>query len=173
MKAIVVVVAAWLGVACGGSQPSPATVRSEPTGQEISFAFETLEGKPIDSASTRARVTAVLFVATYDLASQVEAQRLQDVLRVHTPRANGLLVVLEAPKYAGLAAAFRDSLGLTLPTAMADPPTLDGIGPFGPIPRIPTLVILDRAGRETWRRAGVVTHRDIEKALATASDHGN
>jgi hypothetical protein len=83
------------------------------------------------------------------------------------------VVVLESPDYAELAGAFRDSLGLTLPIAMADPPTLHGVGAFGPIPRVPTLVVLDRAGREVWRRPGVVTHGDIEKALATASDLGN
>ncbi len=162
-----------LGVGCGSSRPAPAAVAPEPGGPSISFSFETLDGKLVDSASTRGRATAVLFVTTYDLASQVEAQRLEDVIRVHTPRANGVLVVLEAQNYTELAAAFRDSLGLTLPTAMADPSTLDGTGPFGPIPRIPTLVVLDREGHETWRRPGVVTHGDIEKALATASDHGN
>ena len=116
---------------------------------------------------------AVLFVTTYDLASQVLAQRLEDVLGAHVPRANGLLVVLEASQYAQLAAAFRDSLGLTLPVAMADADTIEGKSSFGPVPRIPTLVVLDGEGREVWRHAGVVSHGDIEKSLATTTVHAN
>ncbi len=170
---LAVLLAACGAVSCGASAPPPPTVPAVSRGPVIDFAFETLAGTLVDSAATRGRATAVLFVASYDLASQVQAQRLQEVLRVQTPRANGLVVVLETPEYAQLAATFRDSLGLSLPTAMADEATRDGTGPFGPISRIPTLVVLDRDGHETWRRAGVVPHRDLEKALATASGQGN
>jgi hypothetical protein len=165
-----------ISVGCGGRASPPPLSTSSPTppsGPPVDFAFETLEGKSIDSAATRGRAMAVLFVATYDLASQVMAQRLEAVLRVPSPRANGLLVVLEAPQYAQLAAAFRDSLGLTLPVAMADADTIAGRSFFGPVPRIPTLIVLDREGRELWRRPGVATHGDIEKSLATATGQAN
>lgn len=166
-----------LGLA-GCARPAPASApgpagQGEPRGPARSFSFVTLEGEAVDSATTRGRATAVLFVTTYDLASQVVAARLSTVLRVHTPRANGLLVVLESAAYSGLAAAFRDSLELRLPVAMADADTLAGVGPFGAVRRVPTLVVLDREGREVARQPGVVTHAEIEKALATASERGN
>jgi hypothetical protein len=80
--------------------------------------------------------------------------------------------VLETAEYATLADAFRESLELAYPVAMADAATLAGDGPFGEIGSIPTTVVLDRGGREVWRKAGVAEAREIEAALAAASRSG-
>jgi hypothetical protein len=109
-----------------------------------------------------------LFVTTFDLASQAEAKSLNDALHRHKPRINAGAVVLEAPKHAILADVFRTSLGLTYPVALADPDTLEGSGPFGNIAGVPTLVVLDRDGREVTRKTGLIGAREIELALSSA-----
>lgn len=157
--------------ACGGSPAAPATA-PEPVRAPAEFDWGTTEGGELSSATTRGRATALLFVTTYDLASQLVAQRLESVLHAHVPRANGGAVVLEAPRYAELAEAFRSTLGLSYPVAMADSLTLSGGGPFGPIEQVPLLIVLDRSGREVWRKAGVPDAREIESALALGSKRG-
>lgn len=162
-------------VACA-CKPTPEpidTPREDPGSLPVSFAYGTTEGQELSSATTRGRATAILFVTTYDLASQLVAQRLEQVLHAHVPRANAGAVVLEPPKYAELAAAYRASLALSYPVAMADGLTLSGGGPFGAITQVPTLVVLDRSGREVWRKAGVPETREIEQALALASRRGS
>jgi len=161
-----------LACACSGAPKEPAAVpasRSLP----VEFAYRTLDGAVLDSFHTRGRVTALLFVTTFDWASQVEARRLAAVVTRHRPQAHAGAVVLESDQYKPLAEVFRSSLRLPYPVAMADEPTRLGEGPFGPVSRVPTLVVLDRAGREVWRKAGLCEAGEIEKALAEASQNGS
>jgi len=155
-------------VACGGSPAGGADPESPDAREPIEFAFGTIEGTIFDSASTRGRSTAVLFVTTFDLASQAEARYLNELLREHTPRANAGVVVLEPPKHRVLAEAFQSSLGLTYPVALANPSTLSGQGPFGVIDGVPTLVVLDRDGRPVFRSSGAVSKQQMSRALRAA-----
>ena len=154
--------------ACSGGGQASAIYR-EPEPGVVEFVYGTTEGTEFSSRGTRGRATAVLFVTTYDLASQLMARRLDEVLRYHKPRANAGAVVLEAPKYAPFADAFKTTLGLSYPVALADDETRDRRGPFGRIDRVPTLVVLSRSGREVWRRPGVASTREIEGALSKAA----
>ena len=151
----------------------PTQTVEQASGQAIRFAFTTTKQETFSSRSTRGRATALLFVTTYDLASQVQARRLDRLLRRHRPRANGAAVVLESAEYAVLAEAYRTSLGLSFPVCVADEQTRIGRGPFGRIGRVPTLVVLDRSGVEVWRNQGLATVRETKKALATASRRGS
>ncbi len=161
--------------ASGACRPTAEPLRAEREvgSVPVVFAFGTTDGSELSSETTRGRATAILFVTTYDIVSQLVAQRLEGVLRTHVPRANGGAVVLEAPKYAQLAAAYRSTLSLSYPVAMADSLTLSGGGPFGTVAQVPTLVVLDRSGREIWRRTGVAEAREIERALALGSGRGS
>jgi hypothetical protein len=162
-----------LALACTPT-PAPITADAEdPSAAPIDFAYGTTDGRELSSATTRGRATAILFVTTYDVASQLVAQRLEAVIHAQVPRVNAGAVVLEAPKYAELAAAYRATLTLTYPVAMADSLTMTGGGPFGTIGQVPTLVVLDRSGREVWRAAGVPDTREIERALALGSRRGS
>jgi hypothetical protein len=91
------------------------------------------------------------------------------MVRSHRPRANAGAIVLEAPKYAVLADTFRTSLALSYPVALADDATRLGGGSFGRIDRVPTLVVLDRDGRQTFRKNGLAAPDEIRAALASAS----
>jgi hypothetical protein len=157
--------------ACHTQEPAGAP-GAEPS-DAVDFAYGTTDGGELSSANTRGRATAVLFVTTYDLASQLVAKRLDEALRRQVPRANGAAVALETPEYAVIADTFKSSLGLSYPMAMADRETLDGAGPFGKIDAIPLLVVLDRSGREVWRKSGALSTREILAALALGSRSGS
>lgn len=163
--------AAALVLACAACAADHAAQRPTPRvsrGRPIVFAFGTPEGKIFGSETTRGRVTAVLFVTTFDLSSQVMARRLDDVVRRHRPRANAGAIVLEAPDHATLAEVFRDTLGLSYPVGLALSPGVQAEGPFGRIDRVPSLFVLDRDGRLVFEAAGVLTAAEIESALARA-----
>jgi len=119
----------------------------------------------VSSEELRGRATVLLFVTTFDLASQAEAKHLEDLYRTHKPRINAVAVVMEAPKYAPLARSFAEVLGLSYPVALADDATRQGRGPFGVISSVPSWVILDRDARPVFAHAVVVSLRQIERGL--------
>ena len=105
------------------------------------------------------------FLATYDMASQAEARILANVARKHVPRINVALLFLEAAENQPLVESFLYTVALPFPAAMADAATIAGNGPFGGLHHVPSVVILDREGREAWRRVGLCEPAEIERAL--------
>lgn len=167
-KIAVISVISLFAAACSGASPSPPASAPAPLSPPLVFEFGTTEGNLFSSASTRGRVTAILFVTSFDVASQVMARRLNDAFRRHTPRINAGAVALEAPNHVTLVDVFRQSLGLRYPVAMADGMTRDPDGPFGVVDRVPTLFVLDRSGRVRSRRSGVMTAEELEQLLSAA-----
>jgi hypothetical protein len=153
---------------CSGSESRPAAPPSAVAGEPVQFGFGTIDGGELSSDNTRGRVTLLLFVTTYDLPSQAEAQLVRDVVARHQPRANAGFVMMEPPHSAALAQVWRDSLGLKLPVAMAGPDLLAGESPLGRVAGIPTLVVLDRRGRLVSRHVGAATREQIIAALRQA-----
>jgi hypothetical protein len=144
---------------------SPAAVRR---GAVTRFSYGTTDGGELSSATTYGRVTVLLFVTTFDHASQVQAARLNELFHMHRPRLNAGAIALEPPKYALLADAFRSSLRLDYPMAIADDETRTGPGPFGRISRVPTLVVLDAYGQSLWQRSGITPLSELEDAVKRA-----
>lgn len=130
--------------------------------------FGTLDGGELSSDTTRGRTTLLLFVTTYDLPSQAEAQLLRDLISSHKPRANAAIIMLEPPRSAPLAQVWADSLGLKLPVAMASPSLLAGESPLGRVEGVPSVVVLDRRGRLVAHRAGAQTREQLEALLRQA-----
>ena len=145
---------------------APASTRGSP----IDFAYGTPSGELLTSGNTRGRVTALLFVATFDLASQLMARRLDEVVHQHRPRVNAGAIALEAPNDAPLVEVFKSSLGLGYPVALANSTSFEHAGPFGHLDQVPTLVVLDARGREVARAAGVVSAPQIDRALTLAAE---
>ncbi len=154
--------------ACRGAEVRPAPTAPS-RGDSLTYAFGTVDGGVVSSATLRGRATALLFVTTFDLASQVQAKRLEDLYRTQKPRVNAVAIVLEPPKYAVLARSFGEVLGLSYPVALADDATIHGVGPFGPISSVPSWVILDRESRPVLVHAGPVELRELEDVLQRAS----
>lgn len=156
-----------LALGCGGSATEPVSAAIQP-GQPIDFAFGALDGSVYTGENTRGRVTAILFVTTFDLPSQVAARRLSDAARSHIPKFNAVGVVLEAAENAVLVDVFRKSLGLVYPVAIADSVELRASPAFADVSQVPTLVLVDRAGRERHRHTGAFEPAELAAWLRAA-----
>lgn len=116
-------------------------------GEHAQFSWGTIDGELIDSSQTRGRLTVLLFMTTFDLSSQEQAKRLQDLQVFHKPRINAVGVMLEAPRNIDLVRTFRDSIGITYPITLFSTELLKSSS-WGPVVHgIPTWVFLDREGR--------------------------
>jgi hypothetical protein len=170
-------VLSWLALlgACAAAPASPLGPADHiaSSDEPVEFSFPGAGDTQVNSATTRGRATLLVFVTTYDLASQLVLRRVADVIARQTPRANAAAVVLEPPVYADLLPAYRQSLSLPYPVVIADFATQQGQGQFGGIQRVPTLVVLDREGREVSRSQGSLTLQEIEAALSRANRRSN
>ncbi len=159
----------WLAALVCGCAAEPAQpVIPVAHGEPLSFAFGTASGDVVTSDTSQGRVTVLLFITTFDLASQAQAKQLEDLYRLHAPRFNAVAVVMEPPKNVELVRSFGAVLGLSYPLAIADDATLSGVGPFGAITSVPSWVVLDRSSRTVFARAGALPPRELEKKLRSA-----
>jgi hypothetical protein len=155
-----------LGAACTSQRPPPQPVFAEiPRGSPLSFQYQLADGKGLlTSQLLRGRSTVIVFVATYDLASQAQARFLSGLMRNH-PQINAAAIVLEPPNNRPLIVAFRDALKLEYPMAIGDAALIAGEGPFGDVRGVPSTVVLDSEGRLVWRHFGLAKEEDIENVL--------
>lgn len=161
-------VAVLATLACGGpaepAKPPPQEVTTD-LGPRLHFEFVTINNQPLSSATLAGRISVLGFVATYDVASQAQARFLTGLFRSHKPRLNVALLILEPPENQPMVEAFAAALGVPYPVAMADAATIAGRGPFAGLHHVPSVVILDREGREAWRRMGLVGAEELENAV--------
>lgn len=152
--------------ACGSAPPPPVEAAPAPVrGPRILFSYPTLDGGALSTETLAGRYSVLAFVTTYDTASQAQARFLTAVVRKHVPRINAGLIVLEPEDHRPLVDAFSHALGLPYPVALADKATIAGEGPFLGLHHVPSIVILDRDGREAWRHLGLIKGEDIDLAL--------
>ena len=163
------VVLAFLALVAGcGAAPEapPEAPAARPlSARSVSFVYRTLKGSELSNETLRGRISVIAFIATYDTASQAEAQFLMGTFRNHTPRINVATVVLEPEENRPLVEVFVGAFDLQGPVAMADAETLAGRGPFAGLHHVPSLVFLDKQGREVHRHLGFMGPDDLERAL--------
>jgi hypothetical protein len=160
----------WIAAASpactASSLPEPVAARTPlEAGPVALFSYPATDGSRVDTARMRGRFTTLLFITTFDSASQLMARQLNQILHTHMPRINVAAIVLEGPDYAPFAQVFHDSLALDYPVAMADAATLRGESSFGPIRRVPTLVVLNPHAELVWEHEGFLPPAAIEQAL--------
>ncbi|MFT3769231.1 MAG: TlpA disulfide reductase family protein [Minicystis sp.] len=151
---------------CGGKDhkpPQPAA--PEARGPVLRFSFEGVDGRPISTEAFANRISVIAFLTTYDVHSQVVARFLASLAQHHSPRINAAALMLEAPENRPLIEAFVTSMGLHYPVAMADAATIAGEGPFAGLHHVPSVVILDRQGREAYRHVGFMDEAAMEGAV--------
>jgi hypothetical protein len=165
-KCVLLALAVALG-ACGppAAQQPTRTPVATPTGSALRYSFVAVDGRPVSTDAFRNRVTVIAFLTTYDVPSQVEARFLASLSKRHTPRLNTAALMLEAPENQPLVEAFAVSLGLPYPVAMADAATIAGEGPFAGMHHVPSVVLLDRQGRESYRHVGFLDEATLEAAV--------
>jgi hypothetical protein len=156
-----------LALACAAERPAPEPLfAATPRGSPLKFRYELADGKGALAAETmRGQPSVLIFVTTYDLASQAQARFLSGVARRHGPRVHPAAIVLEPPDNRPLVVAFRDALRLDYPVAMADAQVIAGESPFGDVHAVPSTVVLDSEGRIVWRHVGLSKEEDIENVL--------
>lgn len=154
------------GLSC--SAPPAREAQTAQTSKSVAFEFANIDGGVLAAEQMKGRVTVLLFVTTFDLSSQTQAKRLEDLFRTHSPRVNVIAVVMEAPKYVDLARSFRDVLGLNYPVGIADRKTLSSHSIFGRISLVPAWVILDAQGVLSATASGALTASQLEEAVLTA-----
>lgn len=154
-------------LACGGpgAKGAPASLSFPGHGAPLRYAFAGIDGRPVSSEEHAKRITVIAFLTTYDVPSQVEARFLASLLRHHTPRINVAALMLETAENKPLVDAFAVTLGLPYPIALADADTIAGQGTFAGLHHVPSVVILDREGREAFRRAGFLDEATLEAAV--------
>lgn len=164
---VLALLSAPLVAGCGGDEavaPAPkapvALVR-----RPVSFSYATLDGGTLTPESLAGRHSLIAFIALFDTASQAQAQLLLATYRSHTPRTNLAFLVLEPEEHRVLAEAFVEAFGVQVPVAFADAETIAGRGPFAGLNQVPSLVVLDRAGREVARHVGLLDRAGIVALL--------
>ncbi len=146
----------------------PAEAPSSATTAPLDYIFESPDGD-VSLADLRGRATAILFITTYDLRSQLMAQRLDETLRRVQRRANALAVVVEAPRYSVLIPTFSESLELHYRVLLANHEVLVGGSLWGSMQQLPQLVVLDARGRLRHRYVGEVAADELKRTLDAAA----
>lgn len=147
--------------ATSGSVALPPSAQQPP----LQFSFPEVTGGELSSEKLRGRITVIGLITTYDLPSQAQVRHLSRLAREHVPRLNVALLVLEPPENRELVALFAGSLSPKLPVGMADAATTRGEGPFAGLHHVPSVVILDRDGRERFRYLGLLEQDKLDAAV--------
>jgi peroxiredoxin len=164
----VLLVALLAAQACGASASSSANSKNQVEGQVLEYSFPSIDGETISSPDQRGRVTVLLFVTTFDVLSQSQAQRLEDLYRTYSPRINALAIVMEAPRYVELARSFRDVVGLNYPVAIADRQQIARQGMLSQIQQVPAWIVLDANGRVSGAAIGEISPQELKLAIRRA-----
>lgn len=166
---LLAVAVALFGVsACGGGrrEPSgPVGVTTAPSGP--TFAFDSLDERPVTSSAFRGRPAVLCLVTTGNLGSQLQVSYLVKMASAEANRPAGpafALVVLEPQTNREIAEIYRGKLGVQFPVALAGDDVLAAGGPFG-VQEVPTVLVLDREGRVTFQHFGITRPDEIRAAL--------
>lgn len=144
-----------MGISSLGDTPLPSTEKA------VAFEFDPLDERPVSSAAMRGKPSILAFVTTGDLVGQAQVSYLVHMAKNDGDRVNYAVVALHPRKEIVLVEAYRKTLGVDFPVALADAGATGPAGPFGEIPAVPTVVILDRSGRIVWKRVGLAKNDEL------------
>jgi cytochrome oxidase Cu insertion factor (SCO1/SenC/PrrC family) len=160
--------AAWLVfvVACGtAAKETPVGVSTADTHAAISFQFDSLDARPVNSAAMAGKPTVIAFITTGDTVSQAQVTFLNIVAKEFADKANFVLVALQGPTERELVEIYRDMMKVTYPVAMGDAATIAGGGAFGDVHAVPTTVILDGTGHVVYEHVGLIRASELRAHL--------
>jgi thiol-disulfide isomerase/thioredoxin len=148
--------------ACGGSRAEGPAVGTSAGRVPIRFSFDSLDARAVSSDATRGKPTLVTFVTTWNLACQAQVGYLVAMAKNDADRTNYVLVGLHERGERELLEQYRDVMHVEFPVAMGDAAS---VAAFGDVTAVPTLVLLDRSGREVWRKVGLAKSDEIRDAM--------
>ncbi len=154
--------------ACGPKAPSGPPVGvsdkagpSAQTDQPITYAFDSLDERPVSSEAMAGKPTVLAFVTTGDLVGQAQVDFLVAMAKNDKDKVNYALVALHPRRELVLVDTYVQTLKVEFPVALATPAQIGAAGPFGEIPAVPTIVVLDRAGRIVWKHTGLAKSDEL------------
>ena len=169
-----VIVAAALSVsgvgACGSKEPqTPVGVSDKPGPSApttpVSYVFDSLDERPVSSSVMRGKPTILVFVVTGDILGQAQVDFLVAMSKNDGEKVNYGLVAIHPRREIVLVDAYISTLNVKFPVALADAGVTSALGPFGEIPAVPTLVVLDRDGKIAWKHTGLSKPDEIRAHL--------
>lgn len=131
----------------------------------VHYVFPGVTGPPVESTTHRGRATVLLFITTFDVFSQAQASRLEDLFRSREPRINAAAIVVEAPRNAELVTAFVEVLDLSYAVAMTESRTLSEHTFFRNIRAVPAWVFFDASGRPQAVGSGALSLDRLNEVL--------
>ena len=152
--------AVFASAACGPKAPEPLVgVSDKPGGafpdRPVSYAFDSLDERPVSSAAERGKPTVLAFITTGDIVGQAQVDYLVAMAKNDGAKVNYALVALHPRKEIVLVEAYISALKVEFPVALGDPSVMTPQGPFGEIAAVPTVVVLDRDGKIVWKHTGL------------------
>lgn len=152
-----------------GAQPRRVGGGGGGDGLRVGLIVETLDFTMLDLGTWRGQPVVVHVFATWSAASQSDHDLLAPVAR--DGRAKVVAIGVD-PDGARLLVPYRDVLRPPFPIALAPEGLLAGQTVLGPLPVVPTTIVLDDEGREVVRLEGGLTARSLDAALDRAGARG-
>lgn len=160
MKRLLLVLAL---VSCGSKKdPGPPVGMSGVSSPVAEFAYDSLDARAVSSDAARGKVGVLMFITTYDLASQANVNFLIDVAK-HDPAPFYAIIDLEDRAQRELVESYRDQLNIKVPVAMSDV----GRTGFGEV-RVPTTIVIDPKGKIAFRKEGLIKGDELRHAIDSA-----
>jgi hypothetical protein len=144
-----------VGVSTKGESELPAVEKS------VDYAFDSLDERPVSSEAMRGKTTVIAFITTGDIVGQAQVSYLVHMAMNDADKVNYAVVALHPRKEIVLVEAYRKTLGVEFPVALGDASATHVRGPFGEIPAVPTVVVLDREGRLVWKHTGLAKNEEL------------
>ena len=148
-----------VGLSGDASQASESLLKSRP------FSFDSLDERPVSSSAFAGKPAVIAFVSTGDIVSQAQMGFLVPMSKKDGARIQYAAVALHPRKESVLVESWRSMLGVEFPVALADSTVTGSGGPFGEIPAVPTIVILDAQGRIVWKHTGLAKSDELRARM--------
>lgn len=159
MRRLVAAVVIAVAVACGGAHP--AAPRSAP----IALALPALDGGELELATLRGKVVVVHVFTTWSVAAQLDVEQLVAADEPADVEVVGVALDADGRQ---LVAPWRAAGGVRYLIALADDEVRAGRSALGPLPEVPTTIVLDRLGRIAGRVDGQLPAGALAKLVASA-----
>ena len=171
LAALVAVTTAAVG--CGPKTTDPPVGTSDKPGaafpdRPVTYAFDTLDERPVSSAAHRGKPTILAFVTTGDIVGQAQVDYLVAMAKNDSTKVNYALIAMHPRKEIMLVEAYMSALKVEFPVALGDASAMTPQGPFGEIAAVPTIVVLDRDGKIVWKHTGLAKSEELRSHMHRA-----
>ena len=135
---------------------------AEPLDKPVDFAFDSLDERPVTSDAMRGKPSVLAIVTTGSIDAQAQLGYLVAMAKNDGQKVNYAMVALHPRREIPLVDALATTVKVEFPVALADAAATTGpSGPFGEIAAVPTIVLLDRAGRIVWKHTGLAKSEEL------------